>query len=161
MAAVIEFPAARIVRPLKKRVARPRKMAASITPISEGATRVACLLIDRFLRDGDTLEQMQRAFAEKPKSDDALQLQINAAIQAELRKRMGPAPVIPMSVRLSAQWPSGGSGENLEELARLGYEECMRRTGNDTMENARKRALQVWVSIQRKNRGEGTKEASP
>jgi hypothetical protein len=166
MAAVIDFPAARIVRPIKQRVARPRKQAVAVDQYAREAGRLAEMMVDRALSKGLTLEHMaRRVYAEKCTDDGALEdklmLGLQAALKAELRKRMGPAPVIPMSVRLSAQWPSGGSGENLEELARLGYEECMRRTGNDTMENARKRALQVWVSIQRKNRGEDTKEASP
>jgi hypothetical protein len=161
MAAVIEFPAARIVRPLKKRVARPRKMAAPITPVSEGATRVACLLIDRFLRDGDTLEQMRRAFAEKPKSDDALQLQINAAIQAELRKRMGPAAVVPMSIRFTPQWPTGKRGEDLEELAQLAHKSCVRRGGTNTLEDARKHCLQALKDLETTFREKVEKGATP
>jgi len=160
MAAVIHFPTERIVRPLKKRVARPRKKAAPITPISEGTTRIACLLIDRFLRDGDTLEQLRRAFAEKPKSDDALQVQINAAIQAELRKRMGPAAVVPMSIRFSPQWPAGKTGEQWEELAQKAFMSNIRRGGGGTLEDARKFVFGLLVEGL-KNREKLGKEASP
>ncbi|NYF21934.1 hypothetical protein HDC36_003410 [Xanthomonas sp. JAI131] len=98
MAAVIEFPSGRIVRPLRKRVVRPRKQAKTDDPISQQTMRLAAMLLDCALSDGkQTLEQVaKRVYAAEFAPDDRLMLKMNVALKAELHKRMAASVVVPM-----------------------------------------------------------------
>ncbi|MEB1529868.1 hypothetical protein [Xanthomonas sp. WHRI 7945] len=160
MAAVIEFPAARIVRSLRKRVARPRKLPAAVDPASQRRNRIAELLVERALKGGQTLAEIARRLHEKNNStDDQAMQKIHAAVKAELHRRMGAASVTPMSIRFAPQWPAGKRGEKLEELAQLAFNSCVRRGGTNTLEDARKFVLELVEGL--KNRGKLGKEASP
>ncbi len=147
MGNVIEFPSSRIVRPLKKRIARPRK-AKPTDPLvqiepKQPAARMAELLVERAVRHGRSLEQIVASVYSAKPNQDPLHFKIDEAVKAELRMRLGPCvvPLRPGRSPADLRWPTGVLGEESEKLARMAFERNLARGKPDTMEQARGRVL--------------------